>query len=286
MPLNQLIQFCHHNYNRPERCDDCPNENCRNSCTACLDHIHQVGTHDRSYNCPNIIFCYTCKYLFRYSSEIEFLLNRYTNVFRNAQIVRLWSIGCGPATELFGLHNFKINNHLDFEIEYKGFDLNEIWTPIHNFIHPLNNFQADFFNQDFFNYLETTEERPHIVILNYLLSDILRTNREYINEFIENLCTWYSHVERTFLIINDINLGRNINESRFYYERIVKRVRELRELNVLRHEGRYHFANGQRFYFQYGQRNINNQVQLIPDPEIEEFYSPWLECRSAQLVLL
>lgn len=134
MPLNQLINFCHQNYNRPDRCDDCPNDACHNTCTACLDHIHRVGTIDRTYNCANIVNCYTCKYIYRYSSEIEFLLNLYIQTFRNAAEVRLWSIGCGPATELFGLHNFKINNQLNFVIKYKGFDLNAIWHHVHDYI--------------------------------------------------------------------------------------------------------------------------------------------------------
>ena len=285
MPHQQLVQFCHENYNRPERCNDCPNEPCRNSCVACLDHIHQVGTHDRSYNCVNIVNCYTCKYIYRYSTEIEYLMNRYAPVFRNTENVRLWSIGCGPCTELFGLYRFRNINNLNFTIEYKGFELNELWTPIHNFIHQMNYFGTEFYIQDVFNYIALNNEHPHLITLNYLLSDILRTNRDYINLFIENLCNWYAPMTHTFLIINDINLGRNSNESRYYYEIIVQRIRALRGVNQLRHEGRYHFANSQRFYFQYGTLNPNNQVQIHPPEEIADFYSPWMECRSAQLVL-
>ena len=283
MPLNQLVDFCHQNYNRPDRCDDCPNEDCSNSCTACLNHIHHVGTHDRSYNCPNIVYCYTCKYIYRYSSEIEFLLNCYAVIFRNAPTVRLWSIGCGPATELFGLYNFKTNHQLDFAIEYKGFDLNEIWNPVHAYIYQLDNFQADFYNENIFDYIATTDEQPQIIILNYLLSDILRTNRDSIDEFINNLCILIGQLERCILIVNDINLGRNNNEARYYYNIIEARIAAQPNF---KHVRKFHFANSQHFFYPYGIRHENNQVQIIPPPEISEAYSPWLECRSAQLVLI
>lgn len=285
MPHQQLVDFCHANYNRPERCDDCPNDPCTTSCVSCLDLIHQVGTHDRSYNCENIVNCYTCKYIYRYSTEIEFLLNRYTTVFRSTENVKLWSIGCGPCTELFGLYRFRNNNHLNFNIEFKGFELNDLWSPIHKFIHQMNNFQTEFYIQDIFKYITLNNDHPHIITLNYILSDILRTNRDDIDMFIGNLCDWYAPMTRTFLIINDINLGRNNNEARYYYDVIAQRVRALRNLNHLRHVGKYHFANSQRYYFQYGALNPNNQVLIQPPQEIADFYSPWMECRSAQLVL-
>ena len=112
MPHQMLVQYCHENYNRPDRCEECPNDPCHSSCVACLDYVHRVKTQHRSYNCLNIINCYTCKYIYRYSTEIEFLLNKYVSVFKGKDKVKLWSIGCGPCTELFGLYRFKTNNKL------------------------------------------------------------------------------------------------------------------------------------------------------------------------------
>ena len=85
--------------------------------------------------------------------------------------------------------------------------------------------------------------------------------------------------------INDINLGGNSNRPRYYYGRIIQRVRQHRQLPQLRHEGMYHFINSQRNYYDYGRQHLNNTVQLVPPQDILNTYSPWMECRSAQLVL-
>lgn len=285
MPHENLVNYCYENYDRPRRCDDCPNDPCFDNCGLCLDYIHRVGTHDRTYNCGNIIKYYTCKYIYRYSTEIEYLLNRYTRAFRNVRNVRIWSIGCGPCTELFGLYRFRNNNDLNFTIQYKGFELNELWTPIHDFIHQMDCFETEFYIQDVFDYIKSNNEHPHIIILNYLLSDILRTNRDYIDKFINNLCDWYAPMINTFLIINDINLGQNDCEARYYYNIIVQKIKDLKGVKSLRIVKKFHFANSQSDYYKYGDLHSNNQVQIQPPNEIITFYNPWLECRSAQLVI-
>jgi hypothetical protein len=188
MPLNQLIEFCTEQYYRPHRCEDCPNILCENSCNACLEQIHRIITQDRTYNCQNIVYCYTCKFIYRYSTEIEYLLNQYVNIFRNVRQIRLWSIGCGPGTELFGINNFKIHNNLLFDIQYNGFDLNTIWRPIHDRIRQMDQFETNFHYENVFDYALRTEEQPNIIILNYVLSDILRTNAHLMTEFINRVC--------------------------------------------------------------------------------------------------
>lgn len=282
MPLNRLIEFCDERHNRPHRCETCPNDVCQNSCIACLDHIHRVNTHERTYNCENIIYCYTCKYLYRYSTEIELLLNQYVNIFRSTREIRLWSIGCGPCTELFGLNNFKVSNNLGFDINYKGFDLNPLWRPVHEFINQMEQFNTDFFYEDVFQYSQRTLEQPNIIVLNYVISDILRTNREYIDKFITDLCNYINQIGKCVLIVNDINLGQNAYEPRFHYNTIIRRIRE--GSNILR-EDYFHFVNTQRSYWRYGVQHNNNHVSIIPPENINITYSPWLECRSAQLLI-
>ena len=163
MSHEQLVNYCYTNYNRPDDgCNHCQNAPCLGGSELCLDHIHRVGTHDRTYNCANIVNYYTCKYIYRYLTEIEILLNKYTSVFRNIRNLRLWSIGCGPCTELFGLHRFKNNKNINFTIQYKGFELNELWTPIHNSIRQMNCFETEFYIQDVFDYIGSNDEHPDI----------------------------------------------------------------------------------------------------------------------------
>lgn len=283
MPINQLVAFCNQNHNRIERCEDCPNNVCRGSCVACLEHIHRVGTNDRTYNCHNIVYCYTCNYIYKYSSEVEYLLNLYVSLFRNAQQIRMWSIGCGPCSELFGLYNFKIRNNLNFNINYRGFDLNNTWIPIHNYVQQLPHFVSNFEYEDVFQYFQRNDENPNIIVLNYVLSDILRTNRDSINQFIDDLCHLINSLDRCLLIVNDINLGRDDSEPRYYYNQI--RLNILRDSNIVT-QGSYHFVNSQSRYWRYGDQHASNIVTTFPPDQIIQRYGTWTECRSAQLLIL
>jgi hypothetical protein len=192
----------------------------------------------------------------------------------------MWSIGCGPSTELFGLYNFKISNDLKFVINYKGFDLSNLWRPVHEFINQMDLFETNYFYEDVFQYSQKTTEQPNIIVLNYVISDILRTNREYIDQFITDICNYMNQIGKCVLIVNDINLGQNANEPRFYYNTIISRIRK--DSNIIR-EGFFHFVNSQRSYYRYGVQHNNNKVPIIPPESINTAYAPWLECRSAQL---
>lgn len=287
MPINQLIAFCDNRYDRSHsrshRCTNCQNNQCENSCISCLDLIHKVTTNDRTYNCENIIYCYTCKYLYRYSTEIELLLDQYVDIFRETREVRMWSIGCGPCSELFGLYNFKIGNDLEFVINYKGFDLSTLWKPVHEFIKQRKQFETNFIYGDIFQYSKQATEQPDIIVLNYVISDILRTNRKSIDQFITSLCNYISQISKCVLIINDINLGRNATEPRFYYDKIIPKIKVNSNISC---KGSFHFVNSQTTYYKYGIQHSNNKVPIIPPGNINTTYAPWLECRSAQLFIL
>ena len=79
---------------------------------------------------------------------------------------------------------------------------------------------------------------------------------------------------------------RNENEARYYYDIIVKKIKDLRGVKSLRIVKKIHFANSQSDYYKYGDLHPNNQAQIQPPNEIITFCNPWLECRSAQLVIL
>ena len=283
MPINELIDFCFSHYDRKDQCIDCVNsEECQGGCLKCLEYIHQVNT-KREFNCPNITFCYTCHHIHRYSTEIEYLLNKYVAIFKNTQQIRLWSIGCGPCSELFGLYNFKINNKLPFDIDYKGFDLNKVWNPIHEKIHSMNYFSSEFHYEDFFEYVQRTDEQPNMLILNYVLSDILRTNKISIDTFISDFCSYVNDINKCVVIVNDINLGETNSGPRYYYKVFDKHIRAKSE--IMGKIGCFHFVNNQAEYFRYGTQHENNIVQIIP-PENIKVFNPWMECRSAQLFII
>jgi hypothetical protein len=158
-----------------------------------------------------------------------------------------------------------------------------LWRPIHEFINQIKQFETNFIYEDIFQYSQQTTEQPNIIVLNYVISDILRTNRGYIDQFITDLCNYINQIGKCVLIVNDINLGRNDSEPRFHYNKIICRIRE--GSNILR-EGCFHFVNSQNSYWRYGKQHNSNQVPIIPPKDINTAYAPWLECRSAQLFAL
>lgn len=285
MPINSLVQYCDSLYHRPDRCETCGNE-CKGGCLECLAHIHKTTTNDRTYNCANIINCYTCKYIYKYSAETEHLLTPFKKWFEQIgnNPVTIGSIGCGPCSELFGLYQFREHNNLSFQIQYRGFELIEKWKHIHRKIESLNIAnEIDFQYEDVFEYYNRNRNFPQILILNYVLSDIIRRcSADDLTVFFENLYTLINRMcGKSFIVFNDINLGRNTAEARFYYNLIEQELQK-RHINVVTRK--YHFPNSQRFYVQYGNELPNNITCNIPR-NINQKYNPWAECRSAAIII-
>lgn len=86
---------------------------------------------------------------------------------------------------------------------------------------------------------------------------------------------------KSFIVFNDINLGRNTAEARFYYN-LIEQELQTRHINVVTRK--YHFPNSQRFYVQYGNELPNNITCNIPR-NINQKYNPWAECRSAAIII-
>lgn len=285
--INQLVSFCDKNYNRrgndDDKCTNCPNETCYKSCLACLEQIHNIDCHNRTYNCQNIAYCYTCKYIYRYLSEIEHILTVYLKEFNEVNRLNVCSIGCGPCSELFGLYDFKIKNKLKYEIKFLGFEENLIWKPIHDEINSLSEskFESQFIYSDVFDYYDKNSDLPNIVILNYVLSDILRKSADDLQQFLNKFYEFYSLLPNSILIINDINLGTDKQGIRAYYDPLIKKIKERNNIEV----GKFHFRNSQKDYYRYGEQHPQNTVFINPIAEINEYYSPWLECRSAQCII-
>lgn len=283
MNVNDLVSFCDSNWVCPKCGMACDNE-CMGHCLKCLEHIHKVGTSDRTYNCRNIAFCYTCKYIYKYSSEIFHILEILGNILRQAKKVRAASIGCGPASELFGLCMHRESYKMSYGIDYNGFEKNDIWKPIHDIIKQLDVVDSiNFHYCNVFNYYNGIVPYPNLLILNYVISDIVRqSSTEEIEQFLDSLISLISSMSRgSFVVINDINLGRNQKESRYYYSVIIDK---LAKVGVQTRPLCLHFPSSRQFYFHYGNEvKYNGIVQVIPE-NIERKYDPWDECRSAALI--
>lgn len=280
-PVNQLVEFCLSKYDRTDKCEACNNENCE-GCVKCLENIHYHTSFRDVYDCKNLIYCYVCHYIYRYSSEIEHLLDKYKLYFSKINNLKICSIGCGPCSELFGILQFRQKNQLNFNVNFKGFEINRHWEPIHQYIYSKDKVNFSFEYNDVFEYYKSDKEYPNLIILNYVLSDIALNGEEKVNIFIDKLVELFVMVPECTLLINDINLGITSTEPRLYYSSIIDKIIEKTSVRAVR---KFHFANSQRGYFQYGELNPDNSCTSFVMPETMRFF-PWTECRSAQLIIL
>ena len=288
MNIFQLLSICHNNYARNGKCPSCQNDDCKNGCSACLDDIH-MNRIKRRYNCSNIVNCYVCKYQLKYSSEIFHLMNNH-QAFSCLDNIIVWSIGCGPCPDLFGVANWmQLCNKTN--LQYCGFDLNHYWQPVQNYINNISsqspiNIDVKFINNDIFSIYGYVTEWPDILPVNvlmmqYIISDIISNNTH------ENVCFFLKRTvdliinrmpKNSFVVINDINHN---TQARDYFEHLCSLLSGRKNLLF----SRYHFVNNNRAnYYQYGTQHLSNSL-IGNIPDYCYTYNPWLFCSSAQLVI-
>jgi hypothetical protein len=282
MYIYELVNYCDSKYNRIDRCDKCENE-CRNNCEKCLDDIH-FNRIIRRYNCNNIVNYYVCKYIFKYSCEIDYLFQR-NNSLNQLSYYNILSIGCGPTSDLYGILNYFQRNNIDNKLNYIGCDLNNIWNEIHEQTKLILNKRGitiRFVYEDIFNIIDYIPLDINIIILQYVISDMV-THKYNVDDFFNNLTDKIidNMNSNSFIIINDVNHN---TQARIYFGKLIY---------LLRTKGIncgiecYHFHNDNRDYtYPYG--NLHNDDRVSPLMSIPRNiikYNPWNYCTSAQLVI-
>jgi hypothetical protein len=281
----KLIEKCHQKYLWDGRCEDCQNYDCQGDCNSCLDNIH-MNRIKRRYNCKNITYFYVCKYLLKYMSEFYHLVEN-SKALRNLDRYDIFSIGCGPCSDLFGIAKHLIKNRKATPIKYIGVDLNENWSDIHELIKKRTeksklNIDIRFHNKDITRVLKNTKGKKgtipvNIITLHYVLSDMVANNLN-ITEFLEKL---YKHIIKrlpsgSFVIINDIN---HYN-TRDYFDIFLKLLQSKGKYKFKR----YHYNNNNRTAYEYGEQHpLNSLAVSIPDYLYD--YNVWEFCSSSQMLI-
>ena len=283
--LQELMNFCDERFIPSTRkCPNCQND-CQGGCEQCLDAIH-FSKIDREYNCSNIAHYYTCKYCYKYSSEIDILISKLQSL-KSYPTFDVLSIGCGPCTELVGLHRCMRRAGYSKPLTYMAFEMNEIWKPIHAFFKTVLPDRADFnlkysYTDAFKSIprldLARIDWRPNILILQYVISDMDKAGMP-INEFIDNvLINIVPHMPlNSYIILNDINHWK----ARRWFEYLKKQF--CSTYNYWLYRG--HFSNNNRAAYEYGTQHPTNRLSCQVDPDIDRKYNPWKFCSSAHLVL-
>lgn len=266
------------------KCDHCEN-NCQGGCEECLNAIH-FSHDDRPYNCSNIVYFYTCKYTYKYSSEVDILISKLKSL-KSFKAFNVLSIGCGPCTELIGLLRCSERSGFNKPITYAAFEMNEIWKPIHGFF--IDQFKNLSNNNIRFSYsdacqaiprlnLRNVEWKPNILILQYVLSDMDKASMQ-IKPFIDDL---FSKVISymplySYIIINDINHWK----ARQWFDYLKNKFNK----KYIAWNYRGYFENNNRKAYEYGTMHTSNRLTCPVDNVIDRKYHPWKFCSSAHLVL-
>lgn len=278
MPINQLTNFCHASIVKNGKCPDCTYD-CQNRCNNCLQEIH-FGA-DRTYNCQNMIYCYTCSYVYKYASEINHLFNLLQyNSFTEFKILNL---GCGSCADLFGINNFLAQRNRQLPVSYTGVDINQKWVSTQTKIKELFSEQnINFILSDVFDYLDSIPVGQvlnfNIVNLQYILNELHKNCNERIDEFITKFVIKVINQlpSNTTVIINDINLHhvRNI-AARIFNEAVVKNLVS---------QGSYRFRNPTSHTYG-GSQHPNDNLLFEVSQNILTNYDVKNPCSSAQIVI-
>ena len=141
----------------------------------------------------------------------------------------------------------------------------------------------DFIYSDVFEYYKQNEDYPNLLILNYVISDVVRRYPiEKRNSFLQSLVELIENMPKgSFVLVNDINLGNNEKGARYYHSIICQK---LQAKGIQIKDIKLHFKSSLPYYFHYGNEMPNNHIVGNIPNDIEAKYDPWDECRSAALI--
>lgn len=277
MPINQLVNFCHNAITKNGKCAVCEYP-CQNNCNECLRKCHNENL--REYDCLNMIYCYTCSYIYKYASEIVHIFNIFK--YQSFTEFNILNLGCGSCADLFGIDYFLTQEERNIPLSYTGVDINSRWSATQEEIKQIfPQYSINFILADVFMYLDSIKNIPfllqNIVILQYILNELdkrcpQRLN-EFITKFVENVVD--KMPSNSTLILNDIN---HYNTRRWFSAIFVK-SQEKNIVSVFKHR----FVEPTSVPYVEDYRHYPKDNLFFPVLNLgHEIKSP---CSSAQLIL-
>ena len=206
------------------------------------------------------------------------------------------SFGCGPCTDLFAIDYLRSLGILSYQnLEYRGVDYSEdVWKYIHRDIKTFENedLRIRFYYQDACKLIHTIAQGswvPNIIVFQYVFSDMEKhSDAKNINDFIETFAQYYNEkvVPNTYIILNDVNLGRGYGGGRDYFDQLRNRL-----CSSISRKGRFCNDNSKSIYYPRGYPYGENSDGEFPknknrfDWSPWEKYSPFDTCASAQMII-
>jgi hypothetical protein len=306
--IDELMTFCLDKYHSPAECEHCINDDyCINdengkkssNCHAkCIYHINRNWNRTRTYNCENMALCYVLLNIYRFVSEIEALYEDLKLENRFVGELRIASIGCGPSSELYAIADYEENKGLKIDYSFKGFDLNPIWSDIWSF-NQTKFPSSEFISEDIFDYYDNNpDSTPQILILNYMLSDMVKlSNRDNVETFLDKLVTFIDKKipNDSFILFNNIpfvgstkstNLDSAYNCLEYLSQSIkgsdsTEYIFYKRSFNKLAYTGSYYGGKKCPNNELRMKRNYEMYNKICTDNKIPQFP----QCNSIQLII-
>lgn len=234
---NHPSGFCNDNFYNRQCCKNCgksnsnspfsgpiKEEDCLGCCLECADEVHSHESHRSTvyrteYNCQKLAYYYTCRYSWKYCSEIMYAIENID--FTNYDRFQILSLGSGPAPDLMAIE--QINRKYKKPLNYTGIDVNPYWKALYDEIKQYCNGRGIGVVFKNTNVLEALADglRPstpyNVIVLQYLISSFPNSQRD---QMVDLLCDLLissviskKEVGKPFLIVlNDIDhhtLARN-----------------------------------------------------------------------------
>lgn len=284
--IDVIVNYCHGKYqNRGNICANCNNPICLNSnCEQCLKDIHFDPNCHRSYDCLNMCYYYVCQNIYKYVTEMTWIwfdfITQNTGKGKPFQQLDICSIGCGPCSELIALEEYCLRKNLALSYSFVGFDIENTWNDIQGVVknNSSNPNAISFESTDVFNYYNT-HNKPNVIVLNYVLSSIVKNAPNSIKAFVDSLCNLIITQQPCAILINDINYY----STRCYFDIILSRI--ISQNNGISFQ-KSHFENSQKKYYTYGNQRGHSRLLIVPNTQIQQTYSLNSECHSAQIMII
>ena len=291
---NHPAGSCNSDYALKNKCQECaannafePEANCAGCCLECSNEIHygrsyRNAEYRTAYNCQKLIYYYTCRYSWKYCSEIMYAFEQFDlNKFDHYNVL---SLGCGQSPDLMALEQLNVGKNKS--IIYTGIDINPYWGILHHAVNEyclaVENINCNYYESDVITSLQSYFWRANIIVISYLLSSFSDNGRDImVNQLFDLLISNVVSCKEPgplAIIINDIDHDK----IRKYFDTL------LIKLDNAGYVGTYykkHFKS--RNGNDYGDKSYQHEknVNKFTVPNGLKFNCAFM-CTSAQLIVV
>ena len=284
--LDQFLNWCDQMYTNNPHCQcgaACTNGNycggIQTNCYSCIKRVHNHRNNIVHYDCDKMLYYYALKHTYRFGAEVFYELLKLKNDIIKWSDIYIASIGCGPCTELFGAMSvWRTFGKQDVSFHFRGFDLEQRWQPLMNQACLCFNNADVFANQeDVFAHYQNSQERLDVVVLNYMLSDMLKFHANRYGQFLDSLVTLVRQKNVRYLLVNDVYLLVSIGASN-------RLMRSLKDAGLAFKYAKLQYHSFHPYIGQFG-KPIAKQPYPMADAGIVRKYEPFSEVNSIQTII-